>query len=78
MNKIVLQFGLLFFFFSIIYFTQRGMEFDKILLNSFLVFIILTTMLSLIVIGLIKAINKNSFNKLSEYPDNIAGNKKNE
>jgi hypothetical protein len=54
------------------------MEFDKILLNSFLVFIILTTMLSLIVIGLIKAINKNSFNKLSEYPDNIAGNKKNE
>jgi len=78
MNKIVLQFGLLFFFFSIIYFTQRGMEFDKILLNSFLVFIILTTMLSIIVIGLIKAINKNSFNKLSDYPDNIAGNKKNE
>ena len=78
MNKIVLQFGLLFFFFSIIYFTQRGMEFDKILMNSFLVFIILTTMLSLIVIGLIKAINKNSFNKLSDYPDNLAGNKKNE
>ena len=78
MNKIVLQFGLLFFFFSIIYFTQRGMDFDKILLNSFLVFIILTSMLSIIVIGLIKAINKNSFNKLSDYPDNIAGNKKNE
>ena len=78
MNKIVLQFGLLFFFFSIIYFTQRGMEFDKILLNSFLVFIILTTMLSFIVIGLIKAINKNSFNKVSDYPDNITGNKKNE
>ena len=78
MNKIVLQFGLLFFFFSIIYFTQRGMEFDKILLNSFLVFVILTTMLSIIVLGLIKAINKNSFNKLSDYPDNIAGNKKNE
>jgi hypothetical protein len=78
MNKIVLQFGLLFFFFSVIYFTQRGMEFDKILLNSFLVFIILTTMLSIIVIGLIKAINKNSFNKLSDYPENIAGNKKNE
>ena len=78
MNKIVLQFGLLFFFFSIIYFTQRGMEFDKILFNSFLVFIILTTMLSFIVIGLIKAINKNSFNKLSDYPDNIVGNKKNE
>jgi hypothetical protein len=54
------------------------MEFDKILLNSFLVFIILTTMLSIIVIGLIKAINKNSFNKLSDYPDKIAGNKKNE
>jgi len=54
------------------------MEFDKILFNSFLVFIILTTMLSFIVIGLIKAINKNSFNKLSDYPDNIVGNKKNE
>ena len=35
-------------------------------------------MLSIIVIGLIKAINKNSFNKLNDYPDNIAGNKKNE
>jgi hypothetical protein len=78
MNKIVLQFGLLFFFFSVIYFTQSGMEFYKILLNSFLVFIILTTMLSIIVIGLIKAINRNSFNKLSDYPENIAGNKKNE
>lgn len=73
MNKIILQAGLLVFFFSVIYFTQRGMPFEKILLNSFVIFIILTTMLSVIVIGIIKAINKNSFNKLGGYSDGLAG-----
>ncbi|MDP3442234.1 MAG: hypothetical protein Q8T08_05175 [Ignavibacteria bacterium] len=78
MNKIVLQTGLLAFFFSIIYFTQVGLAVEKVLLNSFVIFVLLTTMLSVLVIGLIKAINKNSYNKLSDYSNNLAGNKDNE
>ncbi|MBI5807985.1 MAG: hypothetical protein HZA74_06245 [Ignavibacteriales bacterium] len=78
MNKIVLQFGLLVFFFSIIFFTQKGLPIEKVLLNSFAIFILLTTMLSLILIGLIKAINKNSIDKLEEMSEQIAGNKEHE
>ena len=78
MNKIVLQFGLLVFFFSIIFFTQRGMTLERILLNSFAIFIIVTSMLSVIVIGLIKAINKNSLSKLGDISEHLIGNKDNE
>lgn len=78
MNKIVLQFGLLVFFFSIIFFTQKGLPIEKVLLNSFAIFILLTTMLSLILIGLIKAINKNSIDKLEEMSNQIAGSKEHE
>jgi hypothetical protein len=78
MNKIVLQFGLLVFFLAVIYYTERGMAIDKILLNSFVIFILLTTMVSIIVIGLIKAINRNSYNKLEEFSDQLAGSKKHE
>jgi hypothetical protein len=78
MNKIVLQFGLLVFFFSIIFFTQKGLPIEKVLLNSFAIFILLTTMLSLILIGLIKAINKNSIDKLEEMSEQIAGSKEHE
>jgi hypothetical protein len=78
MNKIVLQFGLLVFFFSIIFFTQKGLPIEKVLLNSFAIFILLTTMLSLILIGLIKAINKNSIDKLEEMSEQIAGGKEHE
>jgi len=78
MNKIVLQFGLLIFFFAVIFFTQRGLPIEKVLLNSFAIFILITTMLSLIVIGLVKAINNNSLNKLSGISDQLAGNKDHE
>lgn len=78
MNKIVLRFGLLVFFFSIIYFTQRGMSVEKVLINSFAIFVFLTAMLSLILLGLIKAINRNSLNKLNSLSDNLAGHKENE
>jgi hypothetical protein len=78
MNKIILQFGILVFLFSFIYFSQRGMGIEKTLINSFAIFILLTIMLSILVIALIKAINRNSFNKLNELSDNLAGNKKHE
>jgi hypothetical protein len=78
MNKIILQTGLLIFFFSLIYFMQRGLPIEKVIINAFAIFMILTSMFSIIVIGIIKAINKNSFNKMNDYSENLAGNKKNE
>jgi hypothetical protein len=78
MNKIILQIGLLIFFFSLIYFMQRGLPVERVLIISFAIFMVLTCMFSIIVIGIIKAINKNSFNKMNDYSDNLAGNKKNE
>lgn len=78
MNKIILQFGILIFFFSVIYFVQKGTELEKIILNSFAIFIFLTVMLSIITIGLIKAINKNSYDKINSYTDDITGNTKHE
>ncbi len=78
MNKIILQIGLLVFFFSIIYFVQKGETIDRIIINSFAIFIILTVMLSIITLGLIKAINRNSFEKISSYTKELTGNNKNE
>jgi hypothetical protein len=78
MNKIIFLVGLLVFFFSIIYFTQKGIGVEKVLLNSFMIFILLTVLLSLITIGLIKSINKNSFDKINSYSNDLAGNNKNE
>jgi amino acid transporter len=78
MNKIILQTGLLVFFFSVIYFTQKGVAIESVLLNSFVIFIMLTVLLSLIVIGLIKSINKNSFEKINRYTNDLAGTKENE
>jgi len=54
------------------------MGLEKTLFNSFAIFIFLTIMLSILVIALIKAINRNSYNKLHELSDNLAGNKKHE
>ncbi|MDX9923749.1 MAG: hypothetical protein RBS48_03210 [Ignavibacteriaceae bacterium] len=78
MNKIIFQFGLLVFFFSIIYFTQKGDSLQQIVLNSFTIFIILTVMLSLLSIMLIRSINKNSFDKINSYSEDLAGTNKNE
>lgn len=78
MNKIILQFGLLVFLFSIIYFVQKGASLDKIILNSLAIFIFLTVMLSILTIGLIKAINKNSFDKINSYTEDLTGRNKHE
>ncbi|MCK9279916.1 MAG: hypothetical protein M0P71_04800 [Melioribacteraceae bacterium] len=78
MNKIIFQFGLLVFFFSVIYFTQKGDSLQQIVLNSFAIFIILTVMLSLLSIMLIRSINKNSFDKINSYSEDLAGTNKNE
>jgi hypothetical protein len=71
MNKIVVQVGLLVFFLSVIFFVQRGLPIEQILLRSFLVFIFVTIMLAVLSIIIIKSINK-ALNKKQQ--DDLAQN----
>ncbi len=70
MNKIVLNIGLLSFFLSLIYFSQRGLVLEDIILRSFAVFVILTILLGILALLFLKAINKSS-QKKSENLANI-------
>lgn len=59
MNKILIQFGLLIFCFSLIFFSQRGMPLQDVVMKSFIVFITLTIVLSVVVLFVFKMINKS-------------------
>jgi len=59
MNKILLQFGLLIFCFSLIFFSQRGMPLQDVVIKSFIVFVSLTIVISVVALFIIKMINKN-------------------
>lgn len=59
MNKVLIQFGLLVFCFSLIFFSQRGMALQDVVLKSFIVFITLTIVLSVIVLFVLKMLNKS-------------------
>lgn len=78
MNKIILQFGLLSFFVSIIIFSQQGIPLQDVIIRAFVVFVILTIMISILVIVFIKFINKTSYEKQKELSENLAGSTENE
>jgi len=59
MNKILLQFGLLIFCFALIFFSQRGMPLQDVVIKSFIVFISLTIIMSIVALFVLKIINKN-------------------
>lgn len=59
MNKILIQFGLLIFCFALIFFSQRGMPLQDVILKSFIVFVAITIVLSVVVLFVLKMINKN-------------------
>lgn len=59
MNKILIQFGLLIFCFSLIFFSQRGMPLQDVVMKSFIVFITLTIVLSVVVLFVFRMINKS-------------------
>ena len=71
MNKIILQFGLIVFALSIIFFSWLGLSITSLLFKSFVVFVATTVMLSIVTMVFIKAINKTSFDKKSEKSNNI-------
>ncbi|MBU2492251.1 MAG: hypothetical protein KJ571_06460 [Bacteroidetes bacterium] len=79
MNKIVLYFGLLVFFISIIIFSQQGLLIHDVLLRSIAVFIVVTIMLSILAIAFLKAINKATMDKEKHFDENnLIGNNPNE
>ncbi len=71
MNKIILNFGLLVFSLSIIFFSRVGLSIEDVLIRSFLIFLAVTIMLSLVAIIFIRAINKASSEKNKELTQNL-------
>ena len=67
MKKIIFNVGLLAFFISIIIFSQQGMLVQDILLRSFIVFFVVTLMLTIFALTFIKAVNKISIEKQRNY-----------
>ncbi len=73
MNRIVFNLGLLIFFLAIIFFSQREMPVLEVLIRSFTVFVFLTSMLAIMGIVLIRAINKKALTKKTDLSDNLTG-----
>ncbi len=73
MNKIVMNVGMLFFFLSIIFFSQMNLSLVDVLIRSFAIFLFLTSMLGVLAIVFIRSINKKSFEKGSELSENLSG-----
>ncbi len=63
MNKLVLNIGLLSFFLAIIYFSQRGLAIEDVVIRSFAVFVILTVLIGILALLFLKAINKTAQKK---------------
>ena len=66
MNKIILHFGLLVFFLSIIFFSRVGLPIQEVLMRSFIIFMAVTVLFSLITIIFIRTVNKASSEKNKE------------
>lgn len=66
MNKIILQVGLLIFCLAIIFFSRIGLSAQEVLLRSFVIFIVLAIMLSIIMLIVLKSINQISLEKSRE------------
>ncbi len=73
MNKIVLNFGLLVFFLSLVFFSQQGLPIEDVFLKAFLIFVSVTLILGVITILFIKAINKTALEKGKNLNDNLHG-----
>jgi hypothetical protein len=70
MNKIVLQVGLLVFCLGVIFFSRMELPVQDVLFRSFIIFVALTVLLSIIVIMFIKAVNKVSADKQNDVIEN--------
>lgn len=73
MSKIVMNVGMLFFFLSVIFFSQMNLSLVDVLIRSFAIFLFLTSMLGVLAIVFIRSINKKTFEKGNELSENISG-----
>lgn len=71
MNKIVFNIGLLIFFVSVIYFSQRSLPIEDIIIRSMVVFVAATIMISFMTILFIRAINKTAISRRKNISENI-------
>lgn len=71
MNKIVMNVGMLFFFLSIIFFSQMNLSIVDVLIRSFAIFIFLTGMLAILALVVIRSINKRAFEKETDLSENL-------
>jgi uncharacterized membrane-anchored protein YitT (DUF2179 family) len=78
MNKIVLNFGLLIFFLSIVFFSQRGLPLEDVAVRSLTIFFSVTVLMAILAIFFVKAVNKTSLEKREKLNDKLIGNNKNE
>jgi len=72
MNKIVLNIGLLIFFLSIIFFSQRGLAVEDIIMRALIIFVVSTILMSILVIIFIRSINKTAIAKEKNLTENIS------
>lgn len=78
MNKIVLNFGLLVFFISMIIYSQKGLDIVDVFIRSFALFMVVTVMFTIISIIFIKAINDASARKARQMNEKFIGTNKHE
>lgn len=71
MNKIVFNIGLLIFFISVIYFSQKNLPVEDIVIRSLVVFVVVTILISIMALLFIKAINKTVISKRKNLSDNL-------
>lgn len=73
-----MNFGLLVFFVSIIFFSQKGLMIQDVIIRAFVIFFVVTLMFSFLALAFVKAINKTSFEKGKQINENLIGNNENE
>lgn len=71
MNKIVFNIGLLIFFISVIFFSQKSLPIEVIIIRSLVIFLAATIMIGFMTILFIRAINKTAISRRKNISDNI-------
>ncbi len=75
MHKIVLNFGLLTFFISLIIFSQQNIPLEDVFFRAFAIFVVVTLMSGILVIVFFKAVAKAMYDKAVQKQDSmIMGN----
>lgn len=67
MQKVIIYIGLLVFFLALIFFSRLGWPFEIVLFKSFILFLVITIMISLLAIIFIKSVNKTNFDDSQDF-----------